>query len=64
MRCQVCLNAGVEGWLKNMENATVFEGHGRFESANTVSVGDELLEAEKIFINVGGRAFVPRYAGA
>lgn len=56
-------NSGVEGWLKNMENATVFEGHGRFESANTVRVGEELLKAEKIFINVGGRAFVPDMPG-
>src|SRR5215468_9534074 len=24
---------GVESWLKGMENCTVYEGHGRFESA-------------------------------
>jgi len=56
-------NTGVEGWLKDMENLTVFEGHGRFESAGTVRVGDEVLEAEKIFINVGGRAFIPDMPG-
>jgi len=56
-------NTGVEGWLKDMENLKVFEGHGRFESASTVRVGDELLEAEKIFINVGGRAFIPDMPG-
>jgi len=50
---------GVENWLKNTENLEVFEGHARFESNHTISVGDELLEAEKIFINVGTRAFVP-----
>jgi len=50
---------GVENWLKNTKNMTVFEGHARFESANTVSVGDELLKADQIFINVGGRAVVP-----
>ncbi|MEO1054742.1 MAG: FAD-containing oxidoreductase [Bacteroidota bacterium] len=53
-------NEGVERWLKGVENLTVYEGHGRFEGPNTVSVGDELLEADKIFINVGGRANVPR----
>ncbi|MCE7990924.1 MAG: FAD-containing oxidoreductase [Roseivirga sp.] len=50
---------GVENWLKGLENVTVYEGHGRFESQTTVRVGEELLEAPKIFINVGGRAFVP-----
>lgn len=50
---------GVENWLKGLENVTVYEGHGRFESPTTVRVGEELLEAPKIFINVGGRAFVP-----
>lgn len=50
---------GVEKWLKNTKNLTVFEGHARFESANTVSVGGELLKADQIFINVGGRAIIP-----
>lgn len=50
---------GVENWLKTTENLTVIEGHARFESSNTVRVGDELLSADKIFINVGGRAFIP-----
>lgn len=52
-------NEGVEKWLKNTPGLTVFEGHGRFESERTVRVGGQLLEADKIFINVGGRAFVP-----
>jgi pyruvate/2-oxoglutarate dehydrogenase complex dihydrolipoamide dehydrogenase (E3) component len=50
---------GVENWLKNTKNLTVFEGHARFEGLNTVSVGEELLKADQIFINVGGRAVVP-----
>jgi len=54
---------GVEGWLKNMENCTVYEGHARFESAQEVSVGAERLTAPKIFINVGGRASVPEMPG-
>jgi pyruvate/2-oxoglutarate dehydrogenase complex dihydrolipoamide dehydrogenase (E3) component len=54
---------GVEGWLKHMERCTVFEGHARFESPHEVRVGDALLTAEKIFINVGGRAIVPDFAG-
>jgi pyruvate/2-oxoglutarate dehydrogenase complex dihydrolipoamide dehydrogenase (E3) component len=56
-------NEGVTNWLKNMQNCTVFHGHGRFESAHSVRVDDALLEAEKVFINVGARPFVPDMAG-
>lgn len=54
---------GLEQWLKNMEGLTVYEGHARFESPNSVRVGDALLHAEKIFIDVGGRALVPDLPG-
>lgn len=54
---------GVEGWLRGTDGVTVFQGHARFESATTVRVGDDLLEAEQIFINVGGRPFVPPMDG-
>jgi pyruvate/2-oxoglutarate dehydrogenase complex dihydrolipoamide dehydrogenase (E3) component len=54
---------GIEGWLRNMESCTVYQGHARFESAHEVSVGAERLHADKIFINVGGRAFVPDMLG-
>lgn len=54
---------GVEGWLRNMENCTVYAAHARFESPNTLRVGEELIQAEKIYLNVGGRAAVPSFAG-
>ena len=54
---------GVEKWLKNMENCTVYQGQARFESPHEVSVGTERLSAGKIFINVGGRASVPPMPG-
>ena len=54
---------GIESWLKGMEKCTVYEGHARFESQNTVRVGDQLLTAAEIFINVGGRASVPDLPG-
>ncbi len=54
---------GVEGWLRSMPGCTVIQGHARFESATSVRVGSELLEAPKIFINVGGRAFRPDFPG-
>ncbi len=56
-------NTGVTNWLKNMDNLTVIEGHGRFESANTVSVNGRELQADKIVLNVGGRAVVPPIPG-
>jgi pyruvate/2-oxoglutarate dehydrogenase complex dihydrolipoamide dehydrogenase (E3) component len=52
-------NKGVESWLKGMDNSTVFEGHARFEAPHRIRVNDEVLEAEKIFLNVGGRARIP-----
>jgi pyruvate/2-oxoglutarate dehydrogenase complex dihydrolipoamide dehydrogenase (E3) component len=54
---------GVERWLKQMKNCTVYEGHARFESPREVSVGQERLAADLIFINVGGRAVVPPLPG-
>ena len=54
---------GVEKWLKSTENLTVYEGHARFEDAHQVRVGDEMLEADRLFINVGGRASTPPLPG-
>ena len=56
-------NEGVEKWLKGTGNLTVYEGHARFAGAHQLSVGNEELEAEKIFINVGGRASTPPLRG-
>src|SRR5690242_1432709 len=56
-------NKGVEEWLRGLKNCTVIQGHARFQSSRTVLVNDEILEAEKIFINVGGRASVPAMPG-
>jgi pyruvate/2-oxoglutarate dehydrogenase complex dihydrolipoamide dehydrogenase (E3) component len=56
-------NEGLEQWLKSTEHVTVYAGHGRFVDAHQISVGDELLEADKVFINVGGRASIPALPG-
>jgi pyruvate/2-oxoglutarate dehydrogenase complex dihydrolipoamide dehydrogenase (E3) component len=50
---------GVTGWVKGMPGLTLFWGHARFTGPHAVAVNDEALEAEKIFINVGGRPLVP-----
>jgi pyruvate/2-oxoglutarate dehydrogenase complex dihydrolipoamide dehydrogenase (E3) component len=54
---------GVEKWLRDNDKVTVFKGTARFESATTVRVGDDVLEAKQIFLNVGGRAAVPNLPG-
>jgi pyruvate/2-oxoglutarate dehydrogenase complex dihydrolipoamide dehydrogenase (E3) component len=54
---------GAEERLRNHQNCTVYTGQGRFESAHEVSVGSEVLTAEKIFINVGARATIPPMPG-
>jgi pyruvate/2-oxoglutarate dehydrogenase complex dihydrolipoamide dehydrogenase (E3) component len=54
---------GLEAKLKSTPNCTVYQGHARFESPNEVRVGEELLAASKIFINVGGRASIPPMPG-
>ena len=56
-------NHEVPDWMKKISNLSVFKGHARFESPRTVRVGKEILEADKIFINVGGRAFIPPMPG-
>jgi pyruvate/2-oxoglutarate dehydrogenase complex dihydrolipoamide dehydrogenase (E3) component len=55
--------AGVARWMKGLPNATFYRGHARFEGSHSVRVNGELLEAERIFINVGGRALVPDMPG-
>jgi pyruvate/2-oxoglutarate dehydrogenase complex dihydrolipoamide dehydrogenase (E3) component len=54
---------GVESWLEGMDGCTLIRGHARFEGPHTVRVGDQLLEADRIFINTGGRAVAPDLPG-
>jgi pyruvate/2-oxoglutarate dehydrogenase complex dihydrolipoamide dehydrogenase (E3) component len=56
-------NKGIEEWLRGLKNCTVVQGHARFQSSNTVVVNEEVLQADKIYINVGGRAVVPDMPG-
>jgi pyruvate/2-oxoglutarate dehydrogenase complex dihydrolipoamide dehydrogenase (E3) component len=54
---------GVERSLKTLKGCTVYESHARFSGPKEVKVGNEMLRADKIFINVGGRAVVPPIPG-
>ncbi len=53
----------LEKWLQEMERCTLFREHARFESPHELRVGEDILEAERIFINVGGRAVIPNMPG-
>jgi pyruvate/2-oxoglutarate dehydrogenase complex dihydrolipoamide dehydrogenase (E3) component len=52
-----------ESWLEGMEHCELIRGHARFESKSVVRVGDDLLTAPQIFLNVGARATIPDFAG-
>ena len=54
---------GVEDLVKAQPNCTIFKGQARFESPRQLRVGDDVLTADKIFINVGCRANVPPMPG-
>ncbi|MGF7005350.1 FAD-containing oxidoreductase [Aminobacter sp. BE322] len=55
--------ANLEGWIAGMKGCTLYRGHAHFEGPREVRVGDEVLEGERIFINVGGRANIPEMPG-
>lgn len=54
---------GLEDWLAGMDGCTVVRGHAMFEDPHTVRVGEDALHADRIFLNVGGRAVVPDIPG-
>jgi pyruvate/2-oxoglutarate dehydrogenase complex dihydrolipoamide dehydrogenase (E3) component len=54
---------GVEKWLRGTAGVTVVEGHAAFEDSRRIRVGDDVLEAPQVFINVGARASVPKLEG-
>jgi pyruvate/2-oxoglutarate dehydrogenase complex dihydrolipoamide dehydrogenase (E3) component len=53
----------LERWVRGLRNVSVFIGTARFEDSKTVCVNADRLRADKIFINVGGRAYVPPLPG-
>lgn len=54
---------GVEEGIRRLPNCTVFHGTAQFEAPLTLRVGDEILTAPSIFLNLGGRAVVPDVPG-
>jgi pyruvate/2-oxoglutarate dehydrogenase complex dihydrolipoamide dehydrogenase (E3) component len=54
---------GVERSLKTLEGCTVYEGQGQFVGTKKVAVDGVVLNSDRIFINVGGRALIPPIPG-
>lgn len=54
---------GVERWMRGLDNATVIQGHATFTGPRTVQVNGRTLAADKVFIDVGGRAVKPDMPG-
>ncbi|MGD0913061.1 MAG: FAD-containing oxidoreductase [Terracidiphilus sp.] len=54
---------GQEGWLSKTANLTIFKGTASFESPHTLRVGDAVLQAPEIFLNVGARPLIPELRG-
>jgi pyruvate/2-oxoglutarate dehydrogenase complex dihydrolipoamide dehydrogenase (E3) component len=46
-----------------MKNVTLIRGHARFSGPREITVERRVMQAERIFINVGARAFVPDLPG-
>lgn len=54
---------GLEKWLGETPNLTVYRGHARFESPRTMRVNDVLLESDMFFLDTGARARIPDMPG-
>jgi pyruvate/2-oxoglutarate dehydrogenase complex dihydrolipoamide dehydrogenase (E3) component len=55
--------SGVRTSLERLPNVTVYQGHARLEGPRAVHIGEEVITAERIFINTGARALVPDMPG-
>ena len=58
---------GVEKWLRNMDNLDLYEVYAEFEGTENgfhrVRVEDEVIEAPRVYLNVGARPNIPPIDG-
>jgi len=54
---------GLAGWIAGMKNVTLIRGHARFTAPRSLAVDGRLLQADRVFLNVGARALVPDIPG-
>lgn len=50
---------GIADGLAEDDNITVYRGHARFTDDKTITVNDETITADRVFVNVGARARTP-----
>jgi pyruvate/2-oxoglutarate dehydrogenase complex dihydrolipoamide dehydrogenase (E3) component len=55
--------SGQQRQVDRRPNLKLCRGHARFLSPRQLQVGDEMLESERIFINVGTRPSIPQIPG-
>jgi pyruvate/2-oxoglutarate dehydrogenase complex dihydrolipoamide dehydrogenase (E3) component len=56
-------SANLEKWMRESKGVTVYRGHARFAGRTSLEVNGQALEADKIFLDVGGRPLVPKLEG-
>lgn len=58
---------GLTGWLESIENLDIYRDYAQFASTENglyqVQVGDTLIEAERVYLNVGTRPMIPPIEG-
>jgi len=56
-------NQGLEKWMNNTSNVTLYKGRGRFNEDKSITVGDHTITGARIFINTGTRPAAPPVKG-
>src|SRR6185436_2715151 len=56
-------SGGLEQWMEGLKGTTVYRGHARFVGPTEIQVGSQILRADRIFLDVGGRPLVPTMPG-
>ncbi len=54
---------GLESWLNGMKGLTLVRGLAAFLTPTSVQVGEDVLVAPRIFLNVGARPSIPKLPG-
>ncbi|MCK9687463.1 FAD-containing oxidoreductase [Scleromatobacter humisilvae] len=55
---------GLGHWIAGTANLSLVHGEARFVGADSVQVGEQVLQAPRIFLNVGARPVVPDWVAA
>ena len=53
----------LEQWLQSLDGCTIYREHARFAGPKQLSVGEDVISADRIFLDVGGRAALPPITG-